>query len=94
MFSIAGHDLFSGTFQSQRVHVAASFKAVEYEWEHWLGQFEGLFKGMYWYSAIVHLETELAGKHTFSWAVDSGHEPSDAELQMSCEWEREAGFAV
>ena len=94
MFSMPGDDLFSGTYHSQLIHFAASYKAVEYEWEHWLGQFESLLKGMYWYSATVHLETELAGKHTFSWAVDSGHEPSDAELKMSCEWEREAGFAV
>ena len=70
-------------------------EAVEYEWEHWLKQFETLLKGMYWVNATVHLETELSGKHTFHWQADSGsHAPSDAELRMSCEWEREASFAV
>ena len=67
---------------------------VEYEWEAWLRQFETLLKSMYWVSATVHLETELSGKHTFSWQSDRGHVPSDAELMMSCEWEREAGFAI
>ena len=74
-------------------HFAASYRAVEYEWENWLRQFEALLKSMYWVSATVHLETELSGKHTFSWQADEGHLPSDGELRMSCEWEREASFA-
>lgn len=94
MFSMPGDDLFSGTYQTQLIHFAASYKAVEYEWEHWLRQFETLLKSMYWVSATVHLETELSGKHTFNWNADHGHLPSDAELRMNCEWEREAGFAV
>lgn len=94
MFSMPGDDVFSGTYQTQLIHFAASYKAVEYEWEHWLRQFETLLKSMYWVSATVHLETELSGKHTFSWNSEQGHSPSDAELRMSCEWEREAGFAI
>lgn len=95
MFSMPGEDVFSGTYQTQLIHFAASYKAVEYEWENWLKQFEALLKSMYWVNATVHLETELSGKHTFHWQAEHGtHAPSDAELRMSCEWEREAGFAV
>lgn len=94
MFSMPGDDLFSGTYQTQLIHFAASYKAVEYEWENWLRQFEALLKSMYWVSATVHLETELSGKHTFSWESLQGHSPSDAELRMNCEWEREANFAI
>src|SRR5690606_24209586 len=65
MFSMPGDDVFSGTYQTQLILFAASYKAVEYEWEHWLRQFEPLLKSMYWVSATVHLETELSGKHTF-----------------------------
>tara|TARA_Y100001001_G_C8005925_1_gene308011 strand:+ start:1865 stop:2308 length:444 start_codon:yes stop_codon:yes gene_type:complete len=94
MFSMPGDDIFSGTYHTQLIQFAASYKAVEYEWEHWLRQFETLLKSMYWVSATIHLETELSGKHTFNWHAELGHAPSDAELRMNCEWEREAGFAV
>ncbi|TNC92861.1 hypothetical protein [Thalassolituus sp.] len=94
MFSMAGDDIFSGAYQTQVIHFAASYRAVEYEWEAWLRQFESLLKSMYWVSATVHLETELSGRHTFNWQAEQGHEPSDTELRMSCEWEREASFAM
>jgi hypothetical protein len=94
MFAMPGDHIFSGTYQTQLIHFAASYRAVEYEWESWLRQFETLLKSMYWVSATVHLETELSGKHTFSWASERGHTPSDAELRMSCEWEREAGLVL
>ena len=96
MFSLSGEDAFSGAYQTQIVHFAGSYRAVEYEWENWLRQFEALLKSMYWVSATVHLETELSGKHTFNWQADEGkaHMPSDADLRMSCEWEREAAFVM
>lgn len=94
MFSMAGVDLFSGTYQTQVIHFAGSYRAVEYEWENWLCQFEALLKSMYWVSATVHLETELSGKHTFNWQAEHGHTPSDADLRMNCEWEREGAFAI
>jgi hypothetical protein len=94
MFSISGDDIFSGAYQTQIIHFAASYRAVEYEWENWLRQFESLLKAMHWVSATVHLETELSGKHTFNWQAEHGHQPSDAELRMSCEWEREGAFAI
>lgn len=95
MFSIPGDNAFIGTYQTQLIHFAASYRAVEYEWEQWLAQFEALLKSMYWGSATVHLETELSGKHTFHWhSEQGGHNPSDSELRTNCRWEREACFVV
>jgi hypothetical protein len=92
MFSIPEEDLEHGTYQTQVIHFAASYQAVEYHWEQWMTKFETLLKKMYWVSATVHLETELSGKHTFFWESPSAyHSPSD-ELSVSCEWEQEVGF--
>lgn len=94
MFSVSGDDVFSGAYHTRLIHFAASYRAVEYEWENWLKQFEELLKSMYWVSATVHLETELSGKHTFHWHMDQGHVPSMEDLRMVCEWEREASFGL
>ena len=40
MFSLSGEDAFSGAYQTQIVHFAGSYRAVEYEWENSLSQFE------------------------------------------------------
>ncbi len=76
------------------VHFGISYKAVEHEWQSWLNKFEDMLKQMYWVSAVVHLETEYSGTHTFTWdAEDDLHEPSVGELSVRCEWSREAvGF--
>lgn len=76
------------------IHFGSAYKAVEYEWQSWIGQFEDMLKQMYWVSATVHLETEFNGTHTFTWeAEDSLHEPSMSDLAVRCEWSREAsGF--
>lgn len=79
-----------GTFQTQVIHFGMSYRAVEYEWEHWIAKFESLLKNMYWVNAVVHLETELSGFHTFVWdSADAYHTPSDAPLRVRCEWARE-----
>lgn len=93
MFSMPGPDVYSGTYHTQLVHFAASYNSIEYEWERWISRFEAMLRSMYWSSATVHLETELSGKHTFSWeSTGAGHNPSDSELKMVCEWERESTF--
>ncbi|MDF1762216.1 MAG: hypothetical protein P1U57_02305 [Oleibacter sp.] len=94
MFAMSGDDIFSGAYHTQVIHFAATYRAVEYEWESWLKQFEGLLKSMYWLSASVHLETEMSGRHTFNWQPERAHVPSDNDLRMSCEWEREASFGL
>lgn len=73
------------------VHFGTSYKAVEYEWEQWIGKFEAMLKQMYWVSATVHLDTELNGRHTFIWeAEDEYHVPNSGELSVRCEWSRES----
>lgn len=94
MFAMPGDHLLTGTFHTQVIHFAASYRAVEYEWENWIRHFESLLKNTYWISATVHLETELSGKHTFNWETENVHAPSDDDLRMSCEWEREVGLAI
>lgn len=94
MFSVPGDDLMGGTYQTQVIHFGMSYQAVEYEWEHWIRKFEALLKQMYWVSAVVHLETELSGHHTFVWdAAEVCHEPSDEPLRVRCEWAREGAIA-
>ena len=94
MFSIPEEDLEHGTYQTQVIHFAASYQAVEYHWEEWMAKFEALLKKMYWVSATVHLETELSGKHTFYWESPGAyHAPSD-ELSVRCEWEQELSFRM
>lgn len=94
MFAVPADDLMGGTFETQVIHFGMSYRGVEYEWRAWLDKFEALLKRMYWVSAIVHLETETAGVHTFGWeAASLCHEPGDAALQVRCEWSREAAIA-
>jgi hypothetical protein len=94
MFSMPGPDVYSGTYHTQLIHFAASYNSIEYEWERWISRFEAMLRSMYWSSATVHLETELSGKHTFSWeSSGTGHNPNDSELKMVCEWERESNFS-
>lgn len=78
------------SWRSQVIHFGASYESVEYEWGHWIRQFEELLKDMYWVSAVVHLETELYGTHSFNWqAAEAYHAPGEAPLQVRCEWARE-----
>lgn len=73
------------------VHFGTSYKAVEHEWEQWIGKFESMLKRMYWVSATVHLDTELNGRHTFTWEAENEcHEPDSGELSVRCEWSRES----
>ena len=88
MFSLGG----GPGEQSQVIHFGASYQAIEYEWALWVKEFEALLKRLYWASAVVHLETELNGLHTFRWESESGcHSPEEDGLRMRCVWEREGG---
>jgi hypothetical protein len=90
MFAISGDPASGGSYQTQVIHFGMSYRAVEYEWEHWIAKFERLLKQMYWVGAVVHLETDFAGFHTFMWdSADDYHEPSDEPLRVRCEWSRE-----
>jgi hypothetical protein len=81
-----------GLYQTQVIHFGASYRAVEYEWSLWIEHFEALLKRLYWGSAVVHLDTELSGTHTFRWESDTGfHSPQEGALRVRCAWEREGG---
>ncbi len=95
-----GREMFSfcrdedlGLYQTQVIHFGASYRAVEYEWALWVQRFEALLKQLYWTSAVVHLETELNGTHTFRWETETGsHSPQHSDMRMRCAWERESGL--
>ncbi|MBB4817348.1 hypothetical protein HNP29_000705 [Pseudomonas alcaligenes] len=92
MFSFSTHP-GQGLYQTQVIHFGASYAAVEYEWNLWVQQFEALLKQLYWGSAVVHLETELNGTHTFRWESEQGfHSPQEANLRVRCAWEREGAL--
>ncbi|MBB2497141.1 hypothetical protein [Aquipseudomonas ullengensis] len=92
MFSFCSAD-GEGLYQTQVIHFGASYRAVEYEWKLWVEEFEALLKRLYWASAVVHLETELNGMHTFRWESESGfHSPQEDDLRMRCVWEREGSL--
>src|SRR5690606_33805946 len=96
-WSFLGREMFScceqpgaGLFQTQVIHFGASYPGIEYEWKLWVAQFEELLRRLYWSSAVVHLETELSGTHTFHWESESGlHSPRQGERGMRCACERE-----
>lgn len=92
MFSSC-EQLGSGIYQTQVIHFGASYQTVEYEWSLWVAEFEALLKRLYWASAVVHLETELNGRHTFRWESDgSSHSPRENPPHVRCAWEREGGL--
>jgi hypothetical protein len=99
-WSLLGREMFTcgelpgeHLYQTQVIHFGASYRSVEYEWSLWIKQFEALLKRLYWASAVVHLETELNGTHTFRWESDNGfHSPQEGELRVRCAWEREGGL--
>src|SRR5690606_35290676 len=96
-WGLIGREMFScselpgaGLYRSQVIHFGASYPGVEYEWKLWVEQFEELLRRLYWSSAVVHLETELSGTHTFHWESETGlHSPRQGDLRMRCAWERE-----
>ncbi|WP_237068308.1 hypothetical protein [Microbulbifer guangxiensis] len=95
MFSIPTIKLKQSQYQTDVIHFGASYRAVEYEWRHWIQKFEELLQKMYWVSATVHLETELSGTHSFTWeAPGLYHEPGCGDMQVRCEWTQEGRVSI
>ncbi len=93
MFSIPKVEISQNGYLTDVLHFGASYKAIEYEWSEWMERFEALLNQMYWVSAVVHLETELNGVHTFTWESKvNGHTPGAGTQQIHCEWTQEKSF--
>lgn len=93
MFAIPQVEITYDNYQTEVMHFGASYKAIEYEWSEWMKQFEALLDTMYWVSAVVHLETEISGTHTFIWhSKNNGHIPGAGRKQIHCEWTHETNF--
>lgn len=93
MFTLPALMPAPGSYQTEVMHFGASYQAIEYEWSQWIRAFEQLLEKMYWHSAVVHLETELAGTHSFYWqATNNRHVPDSGRLSVRCEWVRERGL--
>jgi hypothetical protein len=93
MFTVSPMQM-NGEYTSVNIiHFAMSYYGVEYEWSEWMSRFESLLKSMYWQSAVVHLETELSGLHTFKWeSVNASHIPGKNDFNVRCEWDHEINF--
>lgn len=90
MFAVPTLELAAGGQHTQVMHFGASYRGIEYEWTHWLEQFESLLRNMYWVAATVHLETELSGIHSFVWEADGDfHRPGSDDIHIRCEWVHE-----
>lgn len=95
MFSLPAPEVLPGSFQTDVIHFGAAYKAVEYEWDQWVAQFEALLSRMYWVSATVHLETELSGTHTFTWYPTSDcHVPGKSNIEVRCQWSHDGSLSV
>ncbi len=93
MFSVPSEMNDGQGYQTEVMHFGASYKAVEYEWDQWIEEFEKMLQKMYWVSVTVHLETELSGTHTFTWESQrSYHEPDSGDLSVRCEWSQEGAL--
>ena len=92
MFSLAAGQPSKNSLHADLIHFGASYQAIEYEWSAWVEAFEQLLKSMYWVSAVVHLETELTGVHSFTWEAQNGHEPGMNPLSVRCQWSHEVYF--
>lgn len=92
MFSVPEQQATDVSLMTEVMHFGASYQGVEHEWNYWLEQFESLLRKMYWVSATVHLETEMSGLHSFVFATDGeGHKPDQSDIQIRCEWVKDAG---
>lgn len=93
MFSMPKIHDHPNSGSSNVIHFGMSYEGIEYEWKQWMDKFEALLSRMYWHSAIVHLETELSGTHTFQWeSRDTVYVPGSGSFNVRCEWNHELGL--
>ena len=57
-------------YWGRTIHLGASLKSVEYDWDEWRFKFENLLKKLYWTEAQVHYKTESLSLFSFEWRLD------------------------
>ncbi len=91
MFASSDQFMVINEPRTEVFHFGASYLGIEYEWQLWMDQFESLLAQMFWVSAVVHLETESSGFHSFHWDSNADyHRPGSGDIQVRCEWSRES----
>ncbi len=65
-------------------------KDIEEHWLEWLGKFEIILERLYWYDAIIHLESEYFKTHIYKWESNAIgntalHNPLPSKIQKR-EW--------
>jgi hypothetical protein len=72
MFAFPDGGVMAGRYRSLPIHFGATLKAVEWDWDLWLGKFELLLRRLFWAEALLHLRTEATvGHHDYVYeAVD------------------------
>ena len=92
MFALSESATGDINLSTEVMHFGASYQGVEHEWKYWLEQFESLLRKLNWVSATVHLETEMAGLHSFVFETGSAaHVPNQSDINIRCEWLKEVG---
>ena len=67
MFATPGQ---AACFRSQIIHFGGSFEMLERHFHLWLEKFENLLRQLYWYSVVLHLDSELLeGNYEYQWLV-------------------------
>jgi hypothetical protein len=59
-----------GTYRRQIIHFGLSIKDDPDNrgiWDLWLGKFEEVLRRLYWWSAVVHLDTDFEPPRVFEW---------------------------
>jgi hypothetical protein len=59
-----------GTYRSQIIHFGASIKDAPGEeevWDSFTAKFEAVLRTLYWWSAVLHLETDFIPHRIYKW---------------------------
>jgi hypothetical protein len=59
-----------GTYRRQVIHFGLSIKDEPFDrgiWDVWLGKFERVLRGLYWWSAVAHIATDFEPPRLAEW---------------------------